>query len=79
MVSKREDTPKEWNEARALLAHRLFEIEEKSKELEEKIAKQNELLSELRIKFYGISAGIATLVSIIGWLLTHFGISIGRK
>ncbi len=79
MVSKREETPREWFEARALLAHRLFEIEEKNKELEEKLTKQNEMLSELKIKVYGISAGIATVVGLIGLVLSHFGITVGKK
>ena len=78
-MQNRDETPKEWAEARALLVHRLSEIERKTRELDEKIAAQNSVITELKLKLGTIAAGVATAISIISWLLTHFGISIGRK
>ncbi len=74
-----DQTPKEWDQARALLVHRLGKLEEKLQCLEKEIGRNRELISELRIKVYGISAGIATLVGLIGVILSHFGITIGKK
>ena len=73
------ETPKEWAEARALLIHRLTEIETRTRELEQRIAKQNETLSELKLRIGTIAAGIATVVSLVSFILSHFGITIGRK
>ena len=74
-----DETPREWAEARALLVHRLSEIEARTRELEQRIAKQNETLSELKLRIGAIAAGIATLVSAISFVLSHFGVTIGRK
>ena len=75
----RDETPKEWAEARALLLHRLSEIEDRAKSLEARIAKQNEIITELKIKIGGIAAMISAGIGILSWLLSNFGISFGRK
>ena len=78
-MSPRDETPKEWTEARALLLHRLSEIEDKTRSLEAKIVQQNETITELKLKIGGIAAGISVAIGILSWLLSNFGITFGRK